>query len=324
MAAPQLIRTLADGDWHSGPDLARTLGISRTAVWKQIQRMQQHWGLSVESLKGRGYRLSQPLDLLDEQTLQAAMTDPARSRLRRLEIHDEIDSTNGHLMALALSGDRTISACLAERQSAGRGRRGRVWHSPFAANLTFSLLWPSPRPPQQLGGLSLAVGVIITRRLHQLGFDQVGLKWPNDLICDEGKLGGILIQLNGEGEGPSNLVIGVGLNVRMPSQQAQAIDQAWVDLAHFATPPNRSTLAGLLLSDLLEGLEQFDQRGLEPFLADWQRFDQLRGRPVRLLRGEASIGEGVSAGVSSDGALLLQTERGLEHHHSGEISLRGR
>ncbi|MBF0255123.1 MAG: biotin--[acetyl-CoA-carboxylase] ligase [Gammaproteobacteria bacterium] len=323
MAAPELIRILADGRCHSGQHLAEQLGLSRTAVWKQIQRMQSLWGLNGEAIKGKGYRLGQPLDLLDETQILHQLSPRAASLLQRLELFDEIDSTNSQLMARALSGDKRISACLAERQTAGRGRRGRSWLSPFAANLTFSLLWPSPRPPQQLGGLSLAVGVMVARRLRALGFAAVGLKWPNDLVTPQGKLGGVLIQLSGEGEGPSNLVIGLGLNVQMPPGWGQDLDQPWIDLAALGHPPARSTLAGLLLSDLLEGLSQYDSQGLQPFLADWQALDQLQGKPVRLLRGDDSVSQGISAGVAEDGALLLRTAEGLQRHHSGEVSLRG-
>ncbi|QFY90336.1 biotin--[acetyl-CoA-carboxylase] ligase [Magnetovirga frankeli] len=323
MAAPELIRILADGRCHSGQRLAGQLGLSRTAVWKQIQRMQTLWGLPVEAIKGKGYRLGQPLDLLDKAQILRQLSPRATGLLQRLELFDEIDSTNSQLMARALSGDKRISACLAERQTAGRGRRGRCWLSPFAANLTFSLLWPSPRPPQQLGGLSLAVGVMVARRLRALGFASVGLKWPNDLLTPQGKLGGVLIQLSGEGEGPSNLVIGLGLNVRMPPGWGQDLDQPWVDLAALGHPPPRSTLAGLLLSDLLEGLSQYDSQGLQPFLADWPALDQLQGKPVRLLRGDDGLSQGICAGVAEDGALLLRTAEGLQRHHSGEVSLRG-
>lgn len=323
MAAPELIRILADGRCHSGQRLAQQLGLSRTAVWKQIQRMQSLWGLELEAIKGKGYRLSQPLDLLDEAQILRQLSPSAASLLQRLELFDDIDSTNSHLMSKALSGDKRVSLCLAERQSAGRGRRGRAWLSPFAANLTFSLLWPSPRPPQQLGGLSLAVGVLVARRLRALGFAAVGLKWPNDLVTANGKLGGVLIQLSGEGEGPSNLVIGLGLNLRMPPGWGQTLDQPWVDLASLGNPPARSTLAGMLISDLLEGLSQYDDQGLQPFLADWQALDQLQGKPVCLLRGDEQINQGICSGVAEDGALLLRTAEGLQRHHSGEVSLRG-
>jgi BirA family biotin operon repressor/biotin-[acetyl-CoA-carboxylase] ligase len=319
MAAPGLIRRLTDGGFHSGPALARDLGISRTAVWKQIERLQQLWELEIERHPRKGYRLTQPLDLLDASALRQALGNHS---LDSLEIHDELDSTNAHLMARALCGDRGVCACLAERQTAGRGRRGRSWVSPFAANLYLSLLWHSSRPPQRLAGISLALGVVIARLLHQLGFPTVGLKWPNDLITPRGKLGGLLIQLNAEGQGPSSLVIGLGLNIHMPAGMAKQIDQPWTDLATLGPHPSRSTLAGQLIGVMLDALHQYEQQGLAPFLADWTRLDLLHGQPVRLIRGDEQVIEGINAGISADGALLLRTAAGIRPQHSGEVSLR--
>lgn len=324
MALPELIRTLADGRFHSGQSLAAQLGVSRTAVWKQIQRLQTLWDLEIESIRGKGYRLVQPLDLLEQDSIVKALGSHWQARLDGLEIHDEVDSTNSHLMAKALSGDRAICACLAERQTAGRGRRGRSWLSPFAANLYLSILWHSPRPPHQLGGLSLAMGVMVARLLHRLGFVGAGLKWPNDLICDQGKLGGLLIQLHGEGEGPSSLVIGLGLNLRMPAAIGREIDQPWCNLDSLGPIPSRSELAGQLIVAILQGLEQYDDKGLEPFQEDWTRFDLLHGKAVRMGHGDGRQSEGINSGIGPDGALLLRTPAGIERYHSGEVSLRGR
>lgn len=323
MVAPLLIQTLADGCFHSGESLAGRIGVSRTSIWKQIQNMERAWGLKVFAVRGKGYKLAQPLDLLDEAVILHQIPAEIQRRIRALEIHASIDSTNRHLMG-KLSGAVTgIQICLAEQQTQGQGRRGRNWFSPFAANIYLSLSWRSSRPPHQLGGLSLALGVVVAETLRELGFEGVGLKWPNDLVHEAGKLGGILIQMAGENEGPSSLVAGLGLNVRMPAEAGQSIGQPWVDLSVLGQPPARSLLAGLLIKALVNGLTQYETLGLEPFLARWKRLDHYLDREVALLRGDERI-LGRCAGIAGDGALLLHTGRGLERFHGGEISLRGR
>lgn len=322
MAASRLIALLADGGFHSGESLAGTLGVSRTAVWKRIQRLSALWGLEIEAVRGKGYRLARPLDLLDEAVLLRALGPEARRRIAGLEIHADLDSTNSHLMTRALAGDRGPRVCLAERQGAGRGRLGRHWLSPYAANLYLSILWQSPRAPHQLGGLSIAMGVVVAQLLREIGFGAVGLKWPNDLITEQGKLGGLLMQLHGEGEGPSTLVIGLGLNVAMPKAIGQRIDQPWTDLRALGQPPARSLLAAWIINRMFYGLLQYDAKGLEPFVDGWRQLDLLRDRPLVLIRGNERL-LGNNGGIASDGALILKTAQGIRHFHSGEVSLRG-
>ncbi|MBU0501392.1 MAG: bifunctional biotin--[acetyl-CoA-carboxylase] ligase/biotin operon repressor BirA [Gammaproteobacteria bacterium] len=321
MVAPLLIQALADGRFHSGEELAGRMGVSRTAVWKQIQGMGRTWGLKVLAVKGKGYRLAQPLDLLQEAEILRWISPEMQRRIQRLEIHTLIDSTNRYLMGKASSALQGAHVCLAEQQTQGQGRRGRPWFSPFAGNIYLSLLWRSSRPPHRLGGLSLALGVAVAGMLREMGFSAVGLKWPNDLVSEEGKLGGILIQMIGEGEGPSTLVAGLGLNVRMPPEAGQNIDQPWVDLVSLGSPPKRSHLAGMLIDVLVDALIQYETKGLEPFLSPWRRLDQYHDRQVVLLRGEERI-HGRCAGIAEDGALLLDTDSGRERFHGGEISLR--
>lgn len=322
MVAPLLIQTLADGRFHSGEELAGRIGVSRTAVWKQIQGMERIWGIKVFAVRGKGYKLAQPLDLLDEAEILRWISPGMQPRIQRLEIHSVIGSTNRHLMERASGPFQGIQVCLAEQQTQGQGRRGRPWFSPFAGNIYLSLLWRSARPPHRLGGLSLALGVAVAESLRGLGFPAVGLKWPNDLVTEKGKLGGILIQMLGEGEGPSTLVAGLGLNVRMPPEAMRNIDQPWVDLGSLGSPPNRSRLAGVLINALADALVQYETRGLEPFLGPWRRLDHYHDRSVVLLRGEERI-PGRCAGIAEDGALLLETDKGRERFHGGEISLRG-
>ncbi|RNE94426.1 bifunctional biotin--[acetyl-CoA-carboxylase] ligase/biotin operon repressor BirA [Marichromatium sp. AB32] len=319
-----LIRLLADGEVHSGEAVAAHLGITRAAVWKALRKAAERFGLALESVRGRGYRLAQPLELLERERLLAAMSEQGRARLARLDIHDQIDSTNAWLMREAAAGAPSATLCLAEQQSAGRGRRGRTWVSPFGVNLYGSLLWRSPLAPAALGASSLVAGVVVAEQLAALGVEGVALKWPNDVLWERRKLAGLLLEVAGESQGPSHLVVGIGINLRMAADQGAAIDQPWVTLAE-ALPAEvegvRNALAGRLAEALLEALADYERAGLAPFLARWERFDTLRGQPVALHLGERVI-RGRYAGIESDGALRLETAEGVRRFQAGEVSLR--
>lgn len=317
-----LLRLLADGDCHSGSAIAQALGISRTAVWKALRGACRELDLPLEAVRGRGYRLAAPLELLDAQAIRAALDDLGSRPIAGLEVHDRIDSTNVRAMAQAALGAPGGSVWLAERQTAGRGRRGRPWVSPFGANLYLSILWRYPLAPAALGGASLAAGVAVARALRGCGVAGLTLKWPNDLLWQGRKLGGLLLEVSGEAQGPSYLVVGLGLNLRMDERQGQAIDQPWTDLhrALDGTPPGRNRLAALLIDALAQALERYGRRGLGPFIADWEAFDRLRGQPIALRLGERTIA-GRYEGIAPDGALRLRTPEGIRCFHAGEVSL---
>lgn len=317
-----LLRQLADGQFHSGADLARALGLSRTAVWGMIHGLRE-LGLEVSAVSGKGYRLPQALNLLDAEAILASLPEAARARLGGLEIHDELDSTNTHLMAQAAGGAPTGTVCLAEFQSAGRGRIGRSWQSPFGGGICLSLLWRFD-DPSAVAGLSLAVGVAIVRALRRLGIDGLGLKWPNDVLWQGRKLGGILLEVSGEAHGRCAVVVGIGLNVRMPQGTAQAIDQAWADLtqATGGGAPPRNRLAGWLIEELLALLADYPERGLSAYLDEWRQWHCHTGRRVVLHIGERAI-SGVVAGVSEAGLLRLDLgEDGIKEFASGDVRLR--
>ena len=323
MVTSELIQKLADGKFHSGESLAEELGISRTAIWKQIQKISELWDLKIHAVKGKGYQLAQPLDLLDEQLIQQELNPDVQQQIDHLEIHTVLDSTNSHLMEKIISGSFETRVCLTEQQTKGKGRRGRQWFSPFAGNIYLSISRRLERPPYQLAGLSLAMGVAVTETLHSFGFKQIGLKWPNDLVTDQGKVGGLLLQMSGENEGPSNVVAGIGINVRMPSTATQQIDQPWTDLQSQGAAPSRSKLASRLINAMVDGMSLYEKQGLEPFLNTWRKLDYYHGREVVLLRGDERI-TGISTGIAEDGSLLLETANGIERFHGGEISLRAR
>lgn len=317
----QLLRHLADGRFHSGEALAETLGVSRAAVWKQLKQLQQLPGIRFDAVRGRGYRLASPLSLLDEAGLREHAGESVR-HLADIELLSEIDSTNAYLMARSAPPPGRGHACIAEHQTAGRGRRGRRWVSGFGQNLTLSLAWTFDLPMAALSGLSLAAGVAVAEALRQAGVSGHGLKWPNDLYLDGRKLSGILVEASGESTGPTRVVIGVGINLAVDETSGGGIDQPWADLRdQLGQPPPRNRIAGLLLQELVSTCLRYGEEGLAPFLTEWQRHDLHLGCEVTLRLGEQAI-HGRYVGLAEDGALLLETPAGRQAFQGGEVSLR--
>jgi BirA family biotin operon repressor/biotin-[acetyl-CoA-carboxylase] ligase len=320
----ELLRRLASGP-VSGASLARDAGLSRAAVWKRIEGLRAS-GLPVEALPGRGYALGHPLDLLDAAAIEAGLPDTATVELASLEVAWTLDSTNSELLR-RVPPQRGSAVLLAEQQTGGRGRRGRDWASPLAANLYLSLSRRFGGGLARLPGVSLVAGVAAAEALHGLGFPGVRLKWPNDLVVTDGsglrKLGGLLVEGGGEAAGPARAVLGLGLNVAMPPSAATAIDQPWVDLAGLAggAAPSRNRLAAGLLGHLLPALAEFDAAGLAPFLARHAALDALAGRDV-LLHGEQGTIAATALGLASDGALRVRIDGREQLVHAGEVSVR--
>ena len=317
-----LLRLLADGEFHSGESLGETLGVSRAAIWNRVRTIERA-GLSVIKVRGRGYRLAEPLDLVDAQALERALSDaPAGFST---EFLNECESTNTVLLARARSGAPHASVLFCEHQSAGRGRRGKDWQSGIGTGLTFSLLWRFQEGAGQLSGLSLAVGVAIARALGSVGFDQVQLKWPNDLLLGGHKLGGILIEVSGDYLGPSAAVIGVGLNMRLPRVLSARIGAPRLGLdagpGDGPVPPRTLLLARALL-ELGKVLPEFANHGFEPFRAEWVRRHAWQDRRVTLRIAENQVEEGVAVGVAENGMLLLRTPAGIGRFHGGELRLK--
>lgn len=267
--------------------------------------------------------MSAALELLDRNRILAELSDAARSGLSQIEVYPALDSTNTYLLAGARAGWSSGAVCLAEQQNAGRGRQGRNWLTPFGASLALSLLWRFNVPPEALSGLSLATGIAVARSLRDSGVPEVGLKWPNDVWWHGRKLGGILLESGGTA-GMFHVVAGIGVNVALPRQDAMRIDQPWVDLQEIlgAVPIARNRLAAVLIGELIDTFNRFEREEFSGFAEEWARFDQVRGRRVRLQLPNATVA-GVARGVSATGALLLETPDGrITPYLGGEISLR--
>lgn len=319
-AQGRLIRALAPGEIVSGADLARILGVSRTAVWNRLRRLAA-LGVAVAAVRGRGYRLAAPLELLDRDLILAGLAPEVSTRIGAFHLPFAVDSTNAAL--LRLPGSPQLRVCLAEYQWAGRGRRGRAWQSPLGAQIPLSIGYGFAALPADFAGLGLAVGVMAAQALQRLGAPDIGLKWPNDLLWQGRKLGGVLIELRGEAGGPCDVVVGVGVNVQLPDPSAGLIDQPWTDLGRIlgGARPHRNRVAAALIDALIPGLDRFAEEGLAPFLAAFRRIDVLAGRRVSVeQRGDWL--EGIARGVSERGALLLEDAAGIRPYWSGEVSVR--
>ncbi|MEI6413636.1 MAG: biotin--[acetyl-CoA-carboxylase] ligase [Pseudomonadota bacterium] len=321
-----LLNRLADGEAHSSSSLATHLGTSPAVIRHKIHRLRQHFGMDITTRRSHGYQLASPLEWLDPQTIRDGLSDTARALLGGLRILFSVDSTNRWLVQQ--TGLPQGMACLAEHQTQGRGRQGRCWVSPLSGNLYLSLSWnfPALLPQSSLAGLSLAVGVMTLEALQKTqSIEGLTLKWPNDLLWQGLKLGGLLLETTRETHGPTRLILGVGINLRMPAGAGQKIDQPWVDLARVFSPhnpPTRNPLAAILLNAYLPGLRDYPTLGLEGYLARWRGYDALANRRVTVRLGDRSL-QGICLGIADTGALRLLTHTGEQQLHAGEVQVQG-
>ena len=315
----ELLNLLADGQLHSGQELANLLGVSRTAVWKQLGKLEV-LGLELESKPGRGYCLTNGLELLNKQVIDDLLTPSASSHLSALEILTIIDSTNAYLLRQEAS--EKINVCLAECQTAGRGRRGRAWVSPFAKNIYLSLRMTVESGLGALEGLSLAIGVAIARALQHVGAADIQLKWPNDVLWCGRKLGGVLIDVDGDPSGRCHLVVGIGLNINSDKTMASTIEQPWVSLAEIlSAAPGRNVVAAALLNEIAVLLANYERDGFASYRAEWELLNAHAGQQVNIHLGSTVV-SGMVKGVNASGALILDTDSGEQVFHGGEVSLR--
>ncbi|WP_301388599.1 bifunctional biotin--[acetyl-CoA-carboxylase] ligase/biotin operon repressor BirA [Thalassolituus sp. UBA2590] len=312
----KLLRHLSDGHFHSGEALGEAMGVSRAAVWKQLKKLEE-LEVPFSSVKGKGYRLHDPIELLDEDAIRSVVSQ----RLDCLELLLEVNSTNTYLFERASDHMGKRYAVLAEKQSSGRGRRGRQWISPFGRNIYLSLLVSFSGGMSALEGLSLTVGVAVEKALSRLGIDGVGLKWPNDVYADGRKLAGILLEVTGEYNSHCQVVIGIGLNLSMSEAEARDIDQPWVDLKSLKPDLSRNQVAGVLLDELLSSIDTFQREGFAPLQEYWSQKDIYHDKDVVISSPTQQI-SGTVKGVNRKGELMLRTERGMEIISAGELSVR--
>ena len=311
-----LLAILSDGNFHSGEDLGTQLGVTRAAVWKQLKKLES-LNIPLSSVKGKGYRLSDAIELLD----QAAILEKIDGRLDCLEVLLNTESTNSYLLNKAPDHMGKRYAVLAEKQESGRGRRGRTWVSPFGKNIYLSMLWSFSGGISSLEGLSLVIAIAVERALAELGLKDAKLKWPNDVYLNNKKLAGILLEVSGEYSGHCQVVIGIGLNIRLSEYDAESIDQPWAQLSENLQETDRNAIAASIISHLIKAIEEFDKLGFESFQNYWTERDAFLNQEVNLILPNVTR-SGIAKGVNSKGELLLATEKGLETVNAGEVSLR--
>ncbi|NKQ13585.1 bifunctional biotin--[acetyl-CoA-carboxylase] ligase/biotin operon repressor BirA [Pseudomonas sp. SST3] len=313
-----LLRLLSDGCFHSGEELGAVLGVSRSAVWKHLQRLEGECDIELFRVPGRGYRLAEPISLLSYEESSVVL---ARFGWQ-LYLRETVDSTNAEAFRLLQSGTAAPFVILAEGQTAGRGRRGRLWASPPAQNIYYTLVLKVSDGPQGLSGLSLVVGLAVLQALRRAGVRNAGLKWPNDIYADGKKIAGILLELTGDPADVCHVIIGIGINVNMAASAVE-IDQPWTTVrAQIGALANRSELANFVSESLHLYISRHAEHGFSALRDEWEANNLWQGKLCTLSTGSQQV-KGLMIGVNELGALRLLVEGQEEQHFSGgELSLR--
>jgi BirA family biotin operon repressor/biotin-[acetyl-CoA-carboxylase] ligase len=319
----QILQLLSDGNFHSGQELASQLGMSRSALWKRLQKLQQELAIELYAVSGKGYKLSNSLQLLTPDKLERGLRQSDRlNNLPLIETHLSLGSTNQRALEQAMLSPHQPRLILAERQTAGRGRRGRHWVSPFGRNLYLSLYWWYENMPESIASLSLMVAIILAKHLEAAGVPACELKWPNDVRFQGQKLAGILLEMQGEAAGGCGVVVGIGVNLDLRDNEVEAIDQPWTDVRRIlGKNVDRERFAIDLLVELVETLREFPGIPFTTCLDEWHRRDVLLGREVNLTLANQTI-HGISRGIDEQGALLLEDDGRVRRFYSGEVSVR--
>lgn len=320
----QVYSILSDREFHSGTTVAQRCGVSRSAVWKSVAAL-RGLGVSVHAVANRGYRLPAANELLQAEHVRQRLTPQLAAAVRDGRCLWSTGSTNADLLRRPAPTPGQFDFLTAEFQSAGRGRRARSWFAPPGGAVCLSLSWSFASLPAAIGALSLAIGVCALRALKRIGVAAPQLKWPNDLVVDGAKLGGILIELRAEAGGPAHVVIGIGCNVALGegviAQIATTGTQA-TDLAQLGVDPcDRNQLVAAVLTECVSGLRQFERAGFAGFSEEWRAADALAGKSVLVSADHGSV-NGHARGIDIDGALCVQTRDGLQRFLTGDVSVR--
>jgi BirA family biotin operon repressor/biotin-[acetyl-CoA-carboxylase] ligase len=316
-----ILQALESGEFISGQLLGEQLGISRAAVAKHIKSLCE-LGLDIYKVNNKGYCLKQEIALISKPVLQAEY-QKLSGQVGNFETFASIDSTNTELMQRIASKQALTSGAVvvAEMQNAGRGRRGRVWKSPFGANLYYSYYWLLDDGLQAAMGVSVAVGLAVFDCIKALYNVKVSLKWPNDILVNNQKLAGVLVELDGQPEGPCHLVIGIGLNIAMPESASEHIDQAWVDLKRLGLEVNKNELAAALTYYLEQRLSQYQAAGLSEMYSEWNKVNAFAEQLITLNTGQKTW-QGICVGIDKQGGLVLRQDGIEKTYYGGEISVR--
>ena len=319
-----VLSILSDGRFHSGEAIAKQFNVSRVSIWQVIAEAEK-LGVEIFSVRGKGYSLSHSVQFIDEVKVKQSIGE--MSSWFNIKVFDVLDSTNNFLMQEAPKGYPHASCVATNIQTSGKGRRGRQWHSSLGENLTFSFLWRFNKGAAGLSGLSLAVGVSLKKKKKKINLQQALLKWPNDILVkdDEGykKLAGILIELQGDMDGQSTAIIGVGINLKLSKNQLSKIDQPATDISQcIDSKVDSNDFLGIIIKDLTEVLAKFESNNFEYFKDEWLSYDAFHDQSISISLGDGRIISGKENGVNNMGALELITEEGIKTFSSGEVSIR--
>lgn len=318
----KILEFLSDQNFHSGEDLAERLGVSRAAVWKRIKHLKQLPGIELQSLSGKGYRLTSDIELLKQDAINCYISKESIDKIAGFEVIPQLPSTNDYLNKQGPVDIGWGRICIAEYQTQGKGRRGRQWISSVGRDVTMSVKWGFEKSLSSLGGLSLAVGVAVAEVMTELGVKGHALKWPNDILIEGKKVAGILVEGFGDMDGPGWATVGLGLNVSLSESEGQHIDQPWVAIDQFMVDKvQRNALVGKLITALFSAFVLFDREGLAGFLSRWENYDAFRGEKVRLLVGKDEV-LGTYQGINENGGLILHDGHRDKVYYAGEVSLR--
>lgn len=337
-----ILDVLQDNQFHSGEDLAAQFMLSRSAIANHIKALRE-LGLDIYSVKRKGYKLASVIELLSHAKICEYLPTQHKNKSSLVQVEHIVSSTNDKLKTIAnlhTQATQKVASgycCLAEAQTAGRGRRGKTWVSPFGSSLYFSMLWHFDEGYQAMAGLSLMIGVVVNRTLRELNINACKLKWPNDIYYNMQKLAGILIEIEGQAGGEVTAIIGIGININLPAN-VQGIDQAFTDLHSVVEQTGnsgnennkqkkseqvfgRNKLAASLIKNLWQAIPEFELHGLQAFKSEWEAADLYYDQAIKLICGDRTS-EGISKGIDNNGALLVQTNAGIKTYHGGEISVR--
>jgi len=279
-------------------------------------------GLDIFKVTGKGYCLNSQVGLLNKTQIDQHYK-ALGANTADVEVHPIIDSTNSELMRRiqAKTALESGTVIVAEMQQAGRGRRGRVWQSPFGANLYYSYFWRLDDGLQAAMGVSIAVGLAVYDAIKALYQIDVELKWPNDIYINKQKLAGVLVELDGQPQGPCQLVIGIGINLQMPESFSQHIDQAWTDLNQHTQKLDKNQLVASLTYHLEQRLVQYRQTGLQDMYEQWNSLNAFAGDYVELNTGHRSW-RGICEGIDPQGGIRIRQDGEVKSYYGGEVSLR--
>ncbi len=315
----EILKVLQSSGSVSGRDLARYLGISVSAVDNCVRTLRD-WEFRISGLSGTGYQLAESLQFVDEKRLRKILRSKGLLTEDRLEVLEEVDSTSERLLE-CLDRERLHGrTCVTEFQSRGRGRRGRTWLGVPCRNVMLSMAWQMDRSATQVGGLSLSVGLTLLQRLQTFSAKCLQLKWPNDIVCDSGKLAGILVDVLTGPDNRCTVVVGIGVNLKNPTVITNRLDRLVANLVDLcAVPVDRTELIALIIADLRRTLETFNCNGFSGDVEAWNACDAYAGLRVRAKINNRTV-EGDALGVETSGAYRVRLDdHRVESIVTGEI-----